>query len=133
MKSEIVEKLRVRVLSLVEQEYTSDADFERELGLKDKTVSNWRRGLSASFVKLAPEVAEAFGLTLSELMDIAPSRDAYDLSDDEVRLLTLFRKTSALQKEQRKALLDSIESLTILYLKSHETPKRIRRIKGEEE
>jgi transcriptional regulator with XRE-family HTH domain len=133
MKSEIVEKLRVRVLSLVEQEYTSDADFERELGLKDKTVSNWRRGLSASFVKLAPEVAEAFGLTLSELMDIAPSRDAYDLSDDEVHLLTLFRKTSALQKEQRKALLDSIESLTILYLKSHEAPKRIRRIKGEEE
>ncbi len=129
MRSDVVEKMRLRVLALIEQEYSSDADFEREIGVKDKTVSNWRRGRSSSFVKLAPSVAEAFGLTLGELMDIAPTCDGQDLSQDEIRLLTLYRKTSALPKDRRKALTESIESLISLYMISHETPKRARRIK----
>ena len=40
--SEATEKIRARVLSLIAAEFESDAAFERELNLNEKTVSNWR-------------------------------------------------------------------------------------------
>ena len=46
--TEATEKIRERVLALIDSEFESDASFERELGLSEKTVSNWRRGRSAS-------------------------------------------------------------------------------------
>ena len=37
------ERVREHILALIDSEFESDAAFERELGLKEKTVSNWRR------------------------------------------------------------------------------------------
>ncbi len=38
---EATEKIRARVLSLIGSEFESDAAFEREMDLAEKTVSNW--------------------------------------------------------------------------------------------
>ena len=45
---------RERILALIENEYDSDAAFEREMELPPKTVNNWRRGRSSSFMKILP-------------------------------------------------------------------------------
>ena len=70
MKNENTESIRAKILSLIEAEYESDAAFERDLGLVDKTVNNWRRGRSASFMKMLPRLTEVFSVSISQIMDI---------------------------------------------------------------
>lgn len=118
IKAENAERIRVRVLSLIDAEYESDAAFERAMGLKDKTVNNWRRGRSASFMKILPKLAEGFNISASELLDMPLRKDSPELSEDEVRLLQLYRKTRTMPKEMRTALRESIESIITLYIKS---------------
>ena len=61
MSSENAEKIRERILSLIDSEFESDAAFERALGLSEKTVNNWRRGRSASFMRILQKLSELFG------------------------------------------------------------------------
>ena len=89
MTSENTEKVRERVLLLIESEYESDAAFERALGLADKTVNNWRRGRSASFMRMLPMLTEAFGVSISEVMGVPLSAENNDLSEDEIQMLRL--------------------------------------------
>ena len=74
MNKENTEKIRSRVLSLIESQFESDAAFERALSLKEKTVNNWRRGRSASFTKMLPTLSERFGVNVGELLDIPLKR-----------------------------------------------------------
>ena len=41
MTAENNEKIKQRILSLIDAEFESDAAFERAMGLSDKTVNNW--------------------------------------------------------------------------------------------
>ena len=52
------ERIRERVLALIESEFESDAAFERAMGLGDKTVNNWRRARSSSFMKMLMSTPE---------------------------------------------------------------------------
>lgn len=117
------EKIRERVLSLIDSEFESDAAFEREMELPEKTVNNWRRGRSASFMKILPELSELFGVNIGELLDIPLRDDSSELSDEELELLTLYRKSHSLPKKHRQALKETIESTINLYLTSHESRK----------
>ena len=58
MKKANQSKTRERIISLIEAEFESDAAFERAMGLAEKTVNNWRRDRSASYMKMLPELAE---------------------------------------------------------------------------
>ena len=107
-----------RILALIENEYESDAAFEREMDLPPKTVNNWRRGRSSSFMKMLPKFAEYFDVSLGELLDVPLHKDSSELSEDEMRLLSLYRKTSMLSPKQRIALARSLESVINLYLES---------------
>lgn len=118
---ENTEKIRERVLSLIDSEFESDAAFERELELSEKTVNNWRRGRSSSFMQILPRLCELFGVNIGELLDIPIREDSSELSDEELELLILYRKTHALPKKQRLALKQTLESTINLYLSSHET------------
>ena len=102
------QKIRIRVLSLIDSEFTSDAAFEREMGLKEKTVSNWRRGKSTSFMGILPSLAERLGVNISELLDIPLSSDSSELSEDEIELITIYRKTHVLPKKMRRALKETL-------------------------
>lgn len=119
-----VEKIREQVLSLIDSEFASDAAFERELELAEKTVNNWRRGRSASFMRILPELSALFGVTVGELMDIPINPDTSELSEDELELISLYRKTHTLPKKMRLALKDTLESTINMYLAAREGHSR---------
>ena len=122
--TEATEKIRERVLALIDSEFESDASFERELGLSEKTVSNWRRGRSTSFMRHLPELSELFGVNVGELLDIPLSADGDQLSDEERELLTLYRKSHVLPKKMRRALTETLESTINMYIAAGESRKK---------
>ena len=117
-KKQREDAVRERVLALIDSEFGSDAAFEREMGLGAKTVNNWRRGRSASFMKMLPRLADCLDCSIGELLDMPVSHTGGDLSDDEVELLSLFRRTSRLPVKQRAALKRTLEEVITLYLSS---------------
>ena len=118
MKPENSETIRERVLFFIETEFESDAAFERALGLKDKTVNNWRRGRSASFMKILPELSKAFGVNVGELLDIPITHSTSELSLEEVHLLHLYRKARVVPPNMRTALRETLENVINLYVQT---------------
>lgn len=110
------EKIRERVLSLIESEFESDAAFERALCLSEKTVNNWRRGRSSSFMKMLPALSERFGVNIGELLDMPLRKDTSELSEEELRLLHLYRKSRTLSQKMRVALRETLETTINLYI-----------------
>ncbi len=123
MSTENTEKIRERVLSLIESQYESDAAFERALSLKEKTVNNWRRGRSASFMRMLPTLTERFGVNIGELMDMPLKKDTSELSEEELHLLHMYRKSRIMPAQMRKALRETLETTVNLYLISYEEVK----------
>lgn len=120
MSNQTTESTREMLLSLIAAEYESDAAFERALGLPEKTVNNWRRGRSASFMKMLPLLSECFHVQVGALMDMPLRGEAAELSEEELHLLHLYRKSRTLPKEMRAALAETVESTIRLYIKSAE-------------
>lgn len=123
MKNENTERIRARVLSLIEAGFESDAAFERKLALPAKTVNNWRRSLSASFMKMLPTLSEEFGVNVGELLDIPLRRDTSELSEEELHILHLYRKARTMPQPMRAALRDTIESTINMYISSYQAVK----------
>lgn len=128
MKTDNVERIRSRIISLIESEFESDAAFERALGLPDKTVNNWRRARSSSFMKMLPRLSEIFNVNIGELMDMPLRRDTSELSEEELHLLRLYRKSRSLPETMRRALRETLETTINLYIETNnelkEAPKR---------
>ena len=122
-KKEENERVRARVLSLIDAEFESDAAFERTLGLGDKTVNNWRRGRSSSYMKMLPTLAECFGVSIGDLLDVPLRGETIELSEDEVRLLAVYRRARTMPKDLRMALAKTLESVIELYFKTAEEKK----------
>jgi transcriptional regulator with XRE-family HTH domain len=133
MNAENNERIRERILSLIDSEFESDAAFERALGLKDKTVNNWRRGRSASYMKMLPILSERFSVTVGELLDIPLRKDSSELSEDELHILHLYRRSRTMPPKMRAALRETIESLITLYIKSASEIKNSKREKRKKE
>ncbi len=113
---ENTEKIRERILSFIDAEYGSDAAFERDLSLQKKTVNNWRRGRSSSFMAMLPVIAEKFGVSVEDLMDMPPRAEGSNLSEDEMALLTLYRKSRTMPKKMRSAMKETIEHTIRMYM-----------------
>lgn len=118
MNKEDVQNVRERILSLIDSEFESDAAFERALGLPEKTVNNWRRGRSSSFMKMLPRLSEEFRVNVGELLDIPLRSDTSELSEEELHLLHLYRKSRTLPVKLREALRENLEATITLYIKS---------------
>ena len=118
MTPENNEKIKPRILSLIDAEFESDAAFERAMGLRDKTVNNWRRGRSSSYMKMLLPLSERFSVSVGELLDLPLGKDSSELSEEEAHLLRLYRKSRTMPPKMRTALRESIESLISLYIKS---------------
>ena len=131
MSNENNEKIRQRILSLIDTEFESDAAFERAMGLRDKTVNNWRRGRSASYMKMLPTLSERFSVNVGELLDIPLRKDTSELSEDELHLLHLYRRSRTMPPKMRAALRETMESLITLYIKSASEIKAKKREKNE--
>ena len=124
MKMQGSDEVRVKILALIESEYESDAAFEREMELPPKTVNNWRRGRSSSYMKMLPALADGFEVSVGELLDVPISHDSSELSEDEIELLSLYRKSGVLSAKQKIALRKTLESVINLYLDSAPDKKR---------
>ena len=124
MKSENTERIRARILSLIESEYESDAAFERAFGIPDKTVNNWRRGRSASFMRMLPELSERFRVNVGELLDMPLRRDTSELSEEELHLLHLYRRSRQMPEKMRLALKETLEKTIELYISTYSELKR---------
>ena len=124
------EAARERILSLIDAEFESDAAFERELGIPDKTVNNWRRGRSASFMGMLPELAATLGATILDLLDIPLGEGAVELSSDERAMLSHYRRARVLSKGQREALDKTLKAVIDMYIESlPEKPRAASRAK----
>ena len=123
MKNGNTENIRARVLSLIEAGFESDAAFERAMELPQKTVNNWRRGLSSSFMKMLPRLSEEFGVNVGELLDIPLRRDTSELSEEELHILHLYRKARTMPQPMRAALRDTIETTINMYISSYQAVK----------
>ncbi len=62
--------------------YPSDAAFEREMGLPPKTVSNWRRGRSTTYLKMLPELAHVLGVPVGDL--VGAGREEHTTGEGEL-------------------------------------------------
>ena len=124
MKNEAHDSLRERILSLIEAESESDAAFEREFGLKEKTVNNWRRGKSSSYMKILPELSEKFKINVGELMDIPLKKDTSELSEDELQLLQMYRKTRTMPEKMHASLRSTLENTISMYITAYSEMKR---------
>ncbi len=109
-----------RLVALIDDEYDSDAAFERELGLPPKTVNNWRRGRSSSYMRMLPRLAECFGVSISALLDMPIGQDSSELSEDEAELLNEYRRASSLSQKEKAALKRSLLEIIGLYTTSRE-------------
>lgn len=118
MNKEKNEGVRERILSLISSSFESDAAFERALSLPQKTVNNWRRGRSASYMKMLPRLSEEFGVNVGELLDIPLRSDTSELSEEELHILHLYRKSRTMPPKLREALRETIETTINLYIKS---------------
>ena len=118
MKKENQSRTKERILSLIDAEFESDAAFERAMGLAEKTVNNWRRDRSASYMKMLPELAEKFGVNVTELLNIPLSGDSSELSEEELHLIHLYRKSRILPAPMRMALVKTLETTINLYVDS---------------
>ena len=98
------------ILTLIGGTYTSDAAFERACGLPPKTVSNWRRGRSASYMKCLPVIADKLGVDAAALL--SPDAPTEGLTPEEQALLEAFRKTRSLSPGARAELLRTL--LTVI-------------------
>ena len=112
-----------KIIALIDDEYDSDAAFERELGLNPKTVNNWRRGRSSSYMRMLPTLADCFGVSVGGLLDMPVSSDASELSEDEIMLLDLYRSASSLTREEKDALKETLCDLIHLYVSTHAKTK----------
>ena len=119
MGKENVARTGEMIFTLIEMKFGSDADFERRANLPPKTVNNWRRGRSSSFMKMLPELSERFRVNIGELMDMPLRRDTSELSEDELRLLHLYRKSRTLPEKMRHALGETLEKTITLYISSY--------------
>lgn len=118
MNREESENIRERILSLIDSEFESDAAFERAMGLSEKTVNNWRRGRSSSYMKMLPRLSDEFRVNVGELLDMPLRSDTSELSDDELHLLHLYRKSRTMPQKLRVALRETLENVISLYIKS---------------
>ena len=121
------ENIRKRILSLIDSEFESDAAFERALGLRNKTVNNWRRGRSASFMKILPKISLEFGINVGELLDMPLRKDTSELSEDELLLLEKYRQARTLPQKLRASLSETLVGVIDLYIKSMHEVKHEKR------
>lgn len=105
-----VEATGAVILTLIGGTYGSDAAFERACGLPPKTVSNWRRGRCASYMKSLPIIADRLGVDVAALL--SPNAPTEGMTPEEQTLLDAFRKTRGLPPEARAKLLDTL--LTVI-------------------
>lgn len=78
-----------RILSLIGQKYGTDKAFEDDIGIPNRTVNDWKRGKSKSYLKLLPKIANTFNVTVDYLLGTEQKESP--LSDIDSRLIEIYK------------------------------------------
>ena len=78
---------------------------------------------------MLPKLSEIFKVNIGELLGIPLTKDTSELSDEELKLLYLYRKTRTMPVKMRTALRETLENTIKLYLTSVSEVKRDKRAK----
>ena len=90
-------------------------DYIQELLSKLKeSISNYDEEQKAA----AEETSDDIKVNISELMDIPLRRDTSELSEEELHLLHLYRKSRYIPQKMRSALRETLETTINLYITS---------------
>ncbi len=119
MENKAVARTGEVIFAHIDRAFGSDAAFERAANLPPKTVNNWRRGRSSSYMKMLPELAALFGVSTHALLGEEGEATA-TLTAEERELLTMFRATAGLNAREKSALAATIRNTIDLYLASRE-------------
>jgi transcriptional regulator with XRE-family HTH domain len=90
------------------------AAFERALGVPPKTVSNWRRGVSHSYLSMLPQIAHLLSTTTDDLLGNVEKGEEEWAREAEC-LHALFVKAKKLPPHRRVALYHTLEDVMKLY------------------
>ncbi len=80
-------------------------------------------------MKMLPVLSESFSVNVGELLDMPLRRDTSELSEEELELLRLYRKTRVLPEKMRIALRETLEATINLYVKAIDETKAMKRSK----
>ena len=69
-------------------------------------------------MKILPELSKQFNVNIGELLDIPLTHDTSELSDAEMHLLLLYRRSRILPEKMRDALRETLEATINLYINS---------------
>ena len=69
-------------------------------------------------MKMLPRLSEEFRVTVGELLDMPLRADTSELSEDELHLLHLYRKSRTMPQKLRTALRETLENTINLYIRS---------------
>lgn len=86
-----------RILQLKNSRNMSDVALEEKLELNPKTVSNWKRGKSTSYLQLLPKIAALFGVSTDYLLGV----DDININESSVldKILNLMEQRGTTQKD----------------------------------
>ena len=90
------------------------ASFERALALPPKTVSNWRRGVSHSYLAMLPQIAHLLSTTTDALLGLEEEVEE-EWAKEAKCLHALFVKAKKLPPHRREALYRTLEDVMKLY------------------
>ena len=95
-----------RILELSNNKYQSDADFEKALSVKPKTIFNWKRGTSKTYYQMLPLICSLLSVSSDYLLGIEKIDNMYtDISKDS--LIDLIENMTP---ESRKKLEDFVKN-----------------------
>lgn len=84
-------------------------------------------------MRMLEDLAGFFRMNVGELMDIPITGTSTELSEEEVALLSLYRKTRTMPPKMRGALRDNLESTISMYITAYsELKKSERKLKQKE-
>ena len=69
-------------------------------------------------MKMLPRLAEEFRVNVGELLDMPLSHDTSELSEEELHLLHLYRRSRTMPQKLRTALRETLETTIELYIRS---------------
>lgn len=92
-----------RILEAAKQAGLDQKDLAKRIGVRQPTITEWKKGTTSSYTKYIVQIAEVTGTTVEHLLTgeekEKPTVQDDGLSEAEQALMDLFRKLSPDQQE----------------------------------
>lgn len=115
-----------KILALIGTKYPSDAAFESKHGLKPKTVYEWKRKRSKSYMDIVVQIATDFNVTTDYLLgvEVGNRQENAPERDDKLRLIA--RRITEIPEKDREKVLAIFEATLDTFLKKDNDEKNKR-------